>query len=148
MFLNQFTFGDKVESDKATNLPVRLAVTLLKDRKGEIHLDIPVYGDLNDPHFSIWGVVWQVVKNLLVKAATSPLALLGALAGSGEDFSIIIFPPGSTSLPASEQEKLVKIADALRDRSDLKIEVKGYVDPDNDPESYRRELLLERNNFV
>lgn len=144
LFLDQFTFGEKVESDKATSLPVRLAVTLLKDRKGEIHLDIPVYGDLNDPRFSVWGIVWQVIKNLLVKAATSPLALLGALSGGAEDFSAIVFPTGSANLTETEQAKLVKIADALRDRPELKIEVKGYVDPDNDPEGYRRELLQEK----
>jgi outer membrane protein OmpA-like peptidoglycan-associated protein len=141
LFLDQFTFGDKVESDKATNLPVRLAVALLKDRKGQIHLDIPVYGDLNDPQFSIWGIIWQIIKNLLIKAATSPMALLGALAGGGEDFSTIVFPYGSASLTEAEQAKLTKIAEALRDRTDLKIEVKGYVDPDNDPERYRREVL-------
>ena len=143
LFLDQFTFGDKVESDKATNLPVRLAVALLKDRNGEIHLDIPVYGDLNDPQFSVWGIIWQVVKNLLVKAATSPLALLGAL-GGGEEFSVIAFPAGSARLPETEQAKLAKIADTLRDRPDLKIEVKGYVDPDKDPEPYRREVLQDK----
>ena len=144
LFIDQFTFGDKVASDKATTLPVRLAVALLKDRNGEIHLDIPVYGDLNDPQFSVWGIVWQVVKNLLVKAATSPLALLGALGGGGEDFSAIAFPAGSARLGEAEQAKLAKIADTLRDRTNLKIEIKGYVDPDQDPEPYRRELLQEK----
>lgn len=144
LFLDQFTFGDKVESDKATSLPVRLAVSLLKDRNGEIHLDIPVSGDLNDPQFSVWGVIWQIVKNLLVKAATSPLALLGALAGGGEDFSAIVFPAGASVLTAPEREKLIKIADALRDRTAIKLEVKGYVDPDSDPEGYRRELLQQK----
>jgi hypothetical protein len=141
LFLDQFTFGDPVESDKATSLPVRLAVALLKDRNGEIHLDIPVSGDINDPQFSVWGIVWQIIKNLLVKAATSPMALLGALASGGEDFSVIVFPFGSASLTDAEQAKLAKIAEGLRDRPELKIEVKGFVDPDNDPEAYRREFL-------
>lgn len=140
LFLDQLTFGGQVDSPKATTLPVRLAVALLKDRNGEIHLDIPVWGDLNDPQFSVWRLVWQVLKNLLVKAATSPLALLGGLGGS-DDFSSIAFPAGSASLAETEQAKLARIADALRDRPDLRIEVKGYVDPDHDPEGYRRELL-------
>ena len=37
IFIDQFTFGDSVESPDATSLPVRLAVALLKDRNGEIH---------------------------------------------------------------------------------------------------------------
>lgn len=42
VFLDQFTFGEAVDSPNATKLPVWLAVALLKDRSGEIHLDLPV----------------------------------------------------------------------------------------------------------
>ena len=142
VFLDQFTFGESVESDKATGLPVRLAVALLKDGNGEIHLDIPVSGELDDPEFSIAGVVWTIIKNLLVKAATSPLALLGALAGGGdEDFSSVTFDYGLSLLPPAEQEKLAHMAKALLNRPSLTLEVHGFVDPENDPEGYRQAEL-------
>ena len=44
ILLDQFTFGDKVESPDATKLPVRLAVALLKDRKGQIKARPPCIG--------------------------------------------------------------------------------------------------------
>jgi hypothetical protein len=142
VFLDQFTFGKAVESEQATGLPVKLAVALLKDSNGEIHLDIPVYGSLDDPQFSIGGVVWTVIKNLLVKAATSPFALLGALIGGGEeDFSNVSFEYGSARLSAAEKDKLQKMAQALVDRPSLDVEVSGFIDPDNDAEGYRREQL-------
>jgi len=142
IFLDQFTFGKEVESEKATGLPVKLAVALLKDGNGEIHLDIPVYGSLDDPQFSIGGVVWTVIKNLLVKAATSPFALLGALIGGGdEDFSSISFEYGSARLSESEKDKLQRMAQALVDRPSLDVETSGFIDPDNDAEGYRREQL-------
>lgn len=142
VFLDQFTLGESVESDKATGLPVKLAVALLKDSNGEIHLDIPVSGNLDDPQFSIGGVIWTIIKNLLVKAATSPMALLGSLfGGADEDFSSVSFVYGSVQLAPPEQEKLQRIAEALNDRPSLKIEIKGYVDPENDPEGFRREQL-------
>ena len=142
VFLDQFTFGQAVESEEATGLPVKLAVALLKDRNGEIHLDIPVYGDLEDPQFSIAGVVWTIIKNLLVKAATSPFALLGALLGGGEeDFSSINFDYGSARLNPAEQDKLQRMSQALLDRPGLDVDVSGFVDPDNDPEGYRKEQL-------
>lgn len=145
VFLDQFTFGDKVESDKATSLPVTLAVALLKDRRGEIHLDIPVTGSLDDPQFSIGSVIWTIIKNLLVKAATSPFALLGALVGGGdEDFSSVSFEPGSARLTMAEQDKLQRMAQALRDRPGLKVEVSGFVDPESDPEGARRERLFSQ----
>ena len=63
IYLDQLTFGDKVESKDAINLPIRLAVAVLKDSRGAIDLNIPVSGSLNDPEFSIGGVIWHVVKN-------------------------------------------------------------------------------------
>lgn len=141
VFIDQFTFGKKVESAKATKLPVNLAIALLKDRKGEIHLDLPVTGRTDDPKFSIWGLIGQVLKNLLVKAATSPFALLSSLTGSGQDFSVVRFAAGSTKLPAEEEQKLGQLAKALADRPGLKVEIKGFVDKEKDPEGYRQELL-------
>ncbi|MEA5114545.1 MAG: DUF748 domain-containing protein [Geobacteraceae bacterium] len=144
IFLDQFTFGKQVESDKATKLPVRLAVALLKDSKGEIHLDLPVTGRTDDPQFSVWRLVFQVLRNLLVKAATSPFRLLQAAFGGKGDFSSVAFSPGSTVLSAAEQEKLGRLSQAVKDRPALQVEVTGYVDKDKDPEGYRGELLASK----
>jgi hypothetical protein len=143
VFLDQFTFGDTVESDKATGLPVKLAIALLKDRQGEIHLDLPVTGSLDDPQFSIVGVTFTIIKNLLVKAITAPFALLSSLVGGGEDFSAVYFEFGSAELSLTEQEKLSKLAAALQERPGLQVEVSGYIDAENDPEGFRR-VDLER----
>ncbi|MDD2309626.1 MAG: DUF748 domain-containing protein [Desulfuromonadaceae bacterium] len=141
IFLDQFTFGNKVESDKATNLPVLLGLALLKDRKGEIHLDVPVTGRTDDPKFSVWKLVFQVLKNLMVKAVTSPLSLLSSMLGSGEDFSAVQFGYGTSVIPPGEEQKLSTLSRALLDRPALKVELKGYVDPEKDVEAYRRELF-------
>jgi uncharacterized protein involved in outer membrane biogenesis len=144
IFIDQLTFGNRIESDKATSLPVRLAVALLKDRKGEIHLDLPVTGRIDDPQFSIWGVVFKILKNLLVKAATAPFALLSAIFGGEEDFSNVPFAFGSSSLSETERGKLAKLSQALLDRPALKLEVSGFVDRERDPEGYRSALLLKK----
>lgn len=144
VFVDQFTFGDAVDSDKATKLPVRLGIALLKDRNGQINLDLPVSGRTDDPKFSIWGVVWQVVMNLFVKAATSPFALLSSMMGSSEDLSSVNFAPGSSILAASEEKKLIALATALSQRPGIKVELSGYVDKLKDPEGYRAELLLQK----
>jgi uncharacterized protein involved in outer membrane biogenesis len=144
VFIDQFTFGDKVASEKATSLPVRLAVALLKDRKGEIHLDLPVTGRTDDPKFSIWGVVWQVFKNLIVKAATSPFALLSSMGGNGQDFSSVPFEYGRSALTPAEQQKLNALSKVLIDRPGIKLEIKGFVEREQDAEGYRREQLLQK----
>lgn len=144
VFIDQFTFGDKVDSPQATNLPVRLAVALLKDRKGEIHLDLPVTGRTDDPQFSIWKVVWQVVKNVFTKAATSPLSLLSSMFGGGSDLSSVAFAPGASTLPQAEADKLQKLAKALGERPGIRLEVSGFIDREKDPEGYRVELLKKK----
>ena len=141
IFIDQFTFGNKVESKKATSLPVKLGLALLKDNKGEIHLDIPVTGRTDDPQFSVWRLVLKVIQNLLVKAATSPLALLSSVFGNGEDLSSVQFSSGTAALSRQEEQKLDLLAKALMDRPSLKIELQGYVDREKDIEGYRSELL-------
>jgi hypothetical protein len=144
IFLDQFTFGDPVESPEATKLPVRLAVSLLKDRKGEIALDIPVTGELSDPKFSVGGVVLKVIVNLLVKAATSPFALLGAVFGGGEELGYAEFNYGSAALPDATKKKIEIIGKALQDRPELKMDVMGHADPEKDREGLKQEGMLRK----
>lgn len=144
VFIDQFSFGKEVESAKATKLPVRLAVALLKDRKGEIHLDLPVAGQTDDPKFSVWKIVLQMLQNLLAKAATSPFALLGSMFGGTEDFSAVFFTPGSHQLSQAEKDKLIKLSQALAERPDLNLEISGFVDRELDAEGYRNEVLVRK----
>ena len=138
VFLDQFTFGDRVESPDATKLPVRLAIALLKDRKGEIRLDLPLSGSLDDPKFSLGRLVLKVIVNILVKAATSPFALLGAIFGGGEELSYLEFEYGKSDLDAAGKGKLSTLEKALYDRPALKLEVAGHVDPAKDREMLRQ----------
>jgi uncharacterized protein involved in outer membrane biogenesis len=144
VFLDQFTFGDAVDSPDATKLPVRLAVALLKDRSGEIRLDLPVTGSIDDPKFSVWGVVWQIIVNLLVKAATSPFALLGAIFGGGEQLSYLEFDAGIADIPAADEGKLGNLAKALNDRPALRLEIEGHVDIEKDREGMRQFIFRRK----
>jgi uncharacterized protein involved in outer membrane biogenesis len=141
IFIDQFTFGDKVESPKATKLPVKLAVALLKDRKGEIKLDLPVTGSLDDPKFSIWGIIMKILVNLISKAATSPFSLLGAVFGGGEELSYIEFDYGSTTITQPNVKKLNTIVKALYDRPSLKMDIEGHVDLEKDKDGLRQYLF-------
>jgi uncharacterized protein involved in outer membrane biogenesis len=131
-FLDQFTLGETVESPDAMNLPVNLAISLLKNRKGEITLNVPVKGDLDDPEFSVGGVVFKVIINLIAKAATSPFALLGALIPDGEDLQYVDFTSGSSVIEEENTKKIETIAKVLYDRPGLKMDLKGSVNTDQE----------------
>lgn len=144
VFIDQFTFGDKVESPDATSLPVKLAVSLLQDRKGQIKLDLPVTGSLDDPKFSVWGVILDIVVNLLTKAATAPFSLLGSLLpGGGEELNVVEFDYGTAVLDAVGSNRLTLLGTALVDRPGLNVEIAGWVDREKDREGLRK-VLFER----
>lgn len=148
VFLDQLTFGDPVESPDATKLPVRLAISLLKNRNGEIDLNLPISGSLNDPQFSIGGLVVKVIVNLFVKAVTSPFALLGSMFGSGEEMSTIEFDSGRASITSEAQKRLENLAKALIDRPSLKLEIEGRFDSENDPEGLKRARIERKLRVV
>ncbi|MBN2654138.1 MAG: DUF748 domain-containing protein [Nitrospirae bacterium] len=149
ILLDQLTLGERVESPTATKLPVKLAIALLKNRKGEIDLDVPVSGSLDDPKFSVGSIILKVIVNLLVKAATSPFALLGALFGGGEELSYMEFDYASSDIAPADAKKLDNLVKALSDRPGLKLEIEGYVDADKDKEAllqltFKRKLKAQK----
>ena len=143
--VDQFEFGEKIENKSATKLPVRLAVSLLRDKDGLIDLDLPIEGSLDDPKFKIWGVLWKVVGNLVGKAITAPFTLLGKLlgGGGGQEFSSVDFADGRDTLDDAGKKKLDALAKALANRPALKLEATGRVSGDKDREALKL-LRLER----
>ncbi|MDP2604606.1 MAG: DUF748 domain-containing protein [Deltaproteobacteria bacterium] len=140
IILNQLTFGERVESPDATKLPVLLAVALLKDRNGVMDINLPISGSLDDPQFSIGGIVWQIILNILVKAVTSPFALLVSVfsGGSAEELSYVEFDSGRASLNQAAQAKIAALAKAMGDRPSVNLELSGRVDPATDLEGLKR----------
>jgi len=138
VFLDQLTFGDPVESPDATKLPVKLAIALLQNRNGEIDINLPISGSLNDPQFSVGGLVVKVIVNLFVKAVTAPFALIGSMfGGDSEQLSNVEFDFGRAAITPDAQKRLENLAKALADRPALKLEIEGRVDLDLDREGLK-----------
>ena len=144
VLIDQLTFGEKVESPQAVKAPVTLAATLLTDRNGQINLDLPVSGSLDDPKFKVWSVIWQIIVNLITKAVTSPFALLSSLTGGGEELSFIEFDYGSAVISAEETKKISMIGKALNDRPNIKLDIEGYVDAEQDKYALKKAELDRR----
>ncbi|MFZ6875081.1 DUF748 domain-containing protein [Undibacterium sp. Di27W] len=142
--LDQLTFGEKVDSPTATKLPVMLAVALLRDNQGRININLPITGSLSDPQFSVGGIIFKVFMNVITKAVTSPFALLGSMFGGGEELAYTEFLPGQTSLTPEATAKLDNLAKALKNRSALKLDIIGRVEPATDSDGIRQILLLQK----
>lgn len=144
LVLDQLTFGPKSEGEPVIGLPVELAVNLLKDGDGVIDVNLPVSGSLSDPDFSVGGIVFRVVVNLLKKAVTAPFSLLASAFGGGEELSWLAFEPGRTEITEKELEKLETLSKALKSRPGLKLEVTGCYDTEVDREGLAR-LSIDRS---
>ncbi|RPI16548.1 MAG: DUF748 domain-containing protein [Lysobacterales bacterium] len=121
--IDQLEWGEASDTQGEATLPVKLATSLLKDRDGVITLDVPVGGTLDDPTFRIGPIVWQIVKNLIVKAVTAPFALLGSLFEGAEDAQFVEFAPGDATLAPATAEQLAALARSLVERPQLNLEV-------------------------
>jgi len=125
--VEQLQLGEKVDSPDAVDLPIRLAVALLKDTEGKISIELPVTGDLNNPQFSVMPIVWQTLRNLVLRAAQAPFKFIGGLiaGGGSQDLGNVSFAPGSSELSGDAQSALDKLASALKERPELRLEIEG-----------------------
>ncbi len=142
LILNQLAFGDEVKGAPAS-LPVRLAVALLADRNGVIDVDLPISGSLNDPQFSLGGVILKVIGNLIMKAVTAPFSLLAGAFGGADEQGAVIFDAGRSTLNKAAEEQLDKVAKALIDRPALKMTVVGWADAKAEEDALKRERLAD-----
>jgi outer membrane protein OmpA-like peptidoglycan-associated protein len=144
--IDGLALGEKREAPRATSLPVKLGVALLTNSEGDADLDVPAYGDLDDPQFRYGKVILQAFTNLLSRAVTSPFAALGNL-GGGDKPDLVPFAPGSAELAESETARLAGIATALADKPMLSLAITGLASGNGDREALRRrelELQLKR----
>ncbi|MEJ2170528.1 MAG: DUF748 domain-containing protein, partial [Desulfobacterales bacterium] len=138
ILLSQLTFGAPVASPQATKLPVKLAVALLKDRAGNIDLDLPVKGDLDDPQFSLGGVIVKMFVNLIRQIVSSPFKVLGGMFGGGEELAYLEFDPGRSAISPSQAEKLDTLEKILFERPGLRLDIQGRIAPEQDADALRR----------
>jgi len=129
--IDALTLGQRIDSLTALKIPLELAIALLKDEAGRIELGLPVTGNMNDPQFSFDSLIWKALGNALTKIVSAPFRAIASLFGKGSDantLDAIGFDPGSETLLAPEQEKLLQIARMLSQRQQLKITVPEHYD--------------------
>jgi hypothetical protein len=139
--IDQLEWGDATASKEAVPLPVKLATSLLKDVNGVIDLDVPVKGTLDDPKFRIGPIIWQIIKNILVKAVTFPFRLFGK---GAEDAQFVQFAPGQAALDPAAAEQLSTLAKGLAQKPEIKLDVPiGVVEELDRPAMIEHQLATE-----
>src|SRR5690606_35346071 len=128
VLVENLQLGERVDSPDAVDLPIRLAVALLKDTQGRIAIELPVQGDLNNPEFSVMPIVWQTLRNLVLRAAQAPFKFIaGLVGGSNVDLSTVPFSAGSAQLDDDARQVPDTLAKALEERPHLRLGVEGQA---------------------
>lgn len=141
--LNQLSFGHKINSPNATHLPILLAVALLKDHNGNINVDLPVSGSLNDPQFSMGNIIFKALTNLIIKTVSAPFTLLANLFSDtdAQKMRHIDFASGSAALSPESITRLQKISLALTKRPELSLDIRGMSDSARDIDGLKQQAL-------
>mgnify|MGYP003624481618 CR=1 FL=1 len=131
--IRDIRLGGKVESPGALDLPLDLAIALLKNSDGVIDLSIPVKGNVNDPQFSMGPVIRGAIANAISNIVTAPFRFLASLLGSSdESIKDVRFRAGRSDLAPPEQEKLLNLATALQQRPQLVLVIPAPFDEATD----------------
>ncbi len=137
LLFTQLTLGDKLNAPGAPNLPVKAAISLLSDLNGDVNLNIPISGSMDDPQFRTGALVGKVFATIMLKTVTSPFSLVTGIlggtmnllsGGGGPDLDVIAFRPGSGTLNSQAKTSLSGLAAALKRRPGLKVTLVGHAD--------------------
>lgn len=144
--LHEIALGKKVAQPGAADLPLDLAVTLLKDKDGIIRADLPVQGNINDPKFDYGKTVRKAIRKLITNVAAAPFRFLAGLVGVGKnkDLGYISFFAGRTDLSPAQTEKVNQIGEALIKRPDLQIDIPGVYSVSFDTNALQEEKFESR----
>ncbi|WP_175405809.1 DUF748 domain-containing protein [Shewanella sp. MEBiC00475] len=144
LVIDQLKLGKPSNSSLATSLPVTLAVALLQDRHGVIDLGVDVTGDIDSPSFSFGSVIINALGNIITKAVTSPFSFLAGLVGDDEQMDKISFDYGLSNISTKQKHTLDKLAEALKDRPLLNLNIKGSIDLINDKQALAETKLQQQ----
>ncbi|WP_033959720.1 DUF748 domain-containing protein [Psychroserpens jangbogonensis] len=111
------------------DLPLKFAFFLLTDKNGDVNLDIPVKGDLNDPSTDIGAIVWKTFKNVIGKTVAAPINfLVGLVGGDPKELEELNFTYTDSILNPKHERQLSKLLDLERQKDSLKITMTYFVD--------------------
>jgi hypothetical protein len=143
--LHDLQLGGKVKSPEAMDLPLSFAVALLKDSEGVIQMNIPVTGDLGDPHFELGGAIRSAIGDAIGNIVSAPFRFLAHLLGADEeDLQRIAYPAGRSDLKPPQRQRVGLLRKVLVKRPALSLELAGPFDPDVDGPALKRQRAVEQ----
>ena len=134
------------------NVPLKLALYVLRDKDEKIEFDIPVKGNINDPQFSYKKIVLKTIVNLMVKVAVSPVRFLANTLGMNPDeMASMSIDALQTEINARQYSQLNELAGIYNQKPDMVLDLMQYVDWNQALEDYamyqgKKSFLISRSS--
>ncbi|WP_200977386.1 DUF748 domain-containing protein [Echinicola sp. 20G] len=139
--------GKRVSKNVLYVLPLKFGVFLLKDKNGVVNLDLPMEGNLYDPQFKVWPIVWQIIKQNLDKVVSAPGKLLANVFGmKEEDINYVGFEPLDSLVMEEQQKSLDNLIVLMDKKPGLLVEL-SYYEPDQ-IESMNLAMYKAKNKYL
>lgn len=106
------------ELNPEMNVPLKLGLYVLKDKKGHVKMDLPVRGSLDSPEFSYRKIVLKAIGNVLLKVVTAPFSFLG---GHKDNLEYIPLEARQYAFTSEQYASLDKIAQLLQEKPEMGI---------------------------
>jgi uncharacterized protein involved in outer membrane biogenesis len=114
-------------------LPLNMITALMKDRRGDINLSLPVGGRLGDPRFDYSEAIWSSVRAVAINAITRPVSWIGRVHMTSDsrieriDVNPIPFEPGAPTPRPDGQEQVTRVAAFLDALPEVKMSLTPIV---------------------
>lgn len=121
---------------KHAGMPIQTVLGLLQDDQGNIHLGIPISGNLTDPQFDVSDAISQAVGGALKSTAQTTLKVLFPVAAlidvlSDDDGAVSLdplrFQPGDSHLDSAQEKRVETLGALLKARPQLTLRLCGVA---------------------
>ncbi|MBE0646621.1 MAG: DUF748 domain-containing protein [Bacteroidales bacterium] len=123
IFIKKIYLGKKVDNEVGMHLPMKLILAIVRDKEGNVFLDIPISGDLKNPKMNYWKLIGQALGNFFRKIFTSPSRQLAKEYGENEQFfKDLCFDKDQETLNSHQKHQLDKLTQVLTEKPQLVID--------------------------
>ena len=132
-------------------MPLNVALGMLKDGQGNIDLDVPLRGNVNEPSFGVESFLGLVIKKAAMSQAKSylmntfvPYASVVSVAITGAEYLLkvkfepLVFKTGEVALTPENQQYLSELVLFMQDKQDIQLKtcaIGTYGDLDLPPKA-------------
>lgn len=117
-------FSQKINNKLTRWIPMKILMLFVKERGNAIDYEIPITGDLKDPKFHLQDVIFDVIKNIFVKPATTAYAMQVKTVETTIEKSLSInWEMHQADLGSNEERFIKSMVDFLEDNPEAIIEV-------------------------